>query len=181
MVAAYLKIDQFMSQFVNPKKRSFLLPEGCKDLIDVLNYRDCAKGSGAELGKIILQAFESDEQLRRKLAVTAKTPPFEIFIRAVLFHAQRLHATELVIGIPSAYRDTPIQYKVGDGWYDFAPIPSLIRNEVLAELAHMAHLPDGPFPKQGVVDVPLSGGVRLRWIVSVASADGLCTLARARD
>jgi hypothetical protein len=68
LVAAYLKIDQFMSQFVNPKKRSFLLPEGCKDLIDVLNYRDCAKGSGAELGKIILQAFESDEQLRRKLA-----------------------------------------------------------------------------------------------------------------
>ncbi len=169
-----------MSQFVNPKKRSFLLPDGCKDLIDVLRYPDCAKGSGADLAKLVLQLFESDEQLRRKSAVTAKTPPFEIFIHAILFKAQQDHATELVIGVPSPNGETPIRYKVDGSWYDMAPFPCDVRKELLAELAEMAHLPDGPFPKQGVVDVTLIG-VRLYWIVNLTSADGLCTLLRGQD
>jgi hypothetical protein len=148
-----------VSEFVNPNKRSFLLPDGCKDLIDLWQP---PKNQW-------LPEFKSEDMLRS-------------ILRVVLFKAQDEQATEIVIGVPSASGDLPIRYKVADGWYDIGicPFPSGIREELLAKLVDMAHLPDGPFPKQGVLDITV-GVVRLHWIVSLASAGGLCTLVRVKD
>jgi hypothetical protein len=145
-----------MNPFVNPKKRGVSLPTGCKDLIDLLKRHNEALASPA-LGNVVRQ-----------------------FIHMILFQAHQDQATELVIGVPSPSGDTPIRYKVGDSWYDMYPFPSQIRHDVVAELASMAHLPDGKFPKQGVLSI-LSVGIRLRWVVSLASPDGLCTLVRAQE
>ena len=147
-----------MSQFINPKKRSYLLPDGCKDLIDLWQH---PKNQW-------LPEFKSEDMLRSVL-------------RVIFFKAQDEQAKEIVIGVPSASGDLPIRYKVADSWYDdIGPFPSDIRRELLAELGNMAHLPSGEFRRQGVVDVTIAG-IRLHWIVSLTSPDGLCTLVRAED
>jgi hypothetical protein len=146
-----------VSQFINPKKRSYLLPDGCKDLIDLWQP---PKSKG-------IPNFKVEDMLRS-------------IIHGIVFMAQEEQATELVIGVPSTSGDMPIRYKVENSWHDLVPFPTDIRKELLAGLADMAHLPDGSFPKRGVLDITLAG-VRLHWIVSLASADGLCTLVRVRD
>ena len=112
-----------MNPFVNPNKRSVTLPDGCKDLIDVLNRSESKHG----------------EAVRR-------------FIHLVLFQAQQDGATELVIGVDSA-AGTPIRYKVGGAWYEMSPFPSQVRPGVVSELARMANLPAGHIPGEGVVDL----------------------------
>ena len=57
-----------MNPFVNPNRRSVLLPNGCKDLADVLR----------------LPALETGDRV-------------QIFIRQMLLHAEIVHASEIVI------------------------------------------------------------------------------------
>jgi hypothetical protein len=140
-----------MNPFVNPKKRSISLPSGCKDLLDVLRHRELGDGNA----------------VRR-------------FIHLLLFQAQQDQATELVVGTALPIEDTPVRYKIGDSWYDMSPFPSLIRAEVVAELARMAKLPVGQFPNEGTLDVSF-GNVRLRWIVRITGIDEDCTLVRVQD
>lgn len=140
-----------MNPFINPQKRSVSLPNGCKDLIDVLRRRESGH----------------DSVVRR-------------FIHLVLLQAQQDHATELVIGPAPTSGETPIRYKFEDKWYDLSRFPSHIRRDVLAELARMAKFPVGQLPNEGVLDETF-GNIRLRWVVVMTSADEECTLVRVQD
>jgi type II secretory ATPase GspE/PulE/Tfp pilus assembly ATPase PilB-like protein len=140
-----------MNPFVNPKKRSISLPNGCKDLVDVLK-RSESKHDGA---------------IRR-------------FIHLVLVQAQQDQATELVIGVASPSGGTPIRYKIEDAWYDMSPFPSHVRPDVISELVRMAKFHAGEIPGEGVLD-EICGDVRLRWIIAMTSADGECMLVRVQD
>lgn len=131
-----------MNPFVNPKKRGISLPQGCKDLVDVLQ--------GPE----------------RKREVSIKQ-----FTGMVLLQAQQDRATELVIG-PVGDGGAPIRYKVNAIWYDMPPFPSYIRPGVVAELGRMAELPGGPFPKEGILRLAFDGvDVRWRVRIKDAEGD----------
>ncbi len=96
------------------------------------------------------------------------------FTRLMLFQAQHDQATELTIGLARSGQ-SPIRYKVGGIWYDVSPPPEHIMPNVIAELGRMAGIDDRPYPKEGLIDIPF-GGVRLRWVVRIASADADCVL-----
>ena len=100
--------------------------------------------------------------------------PIQRFTLLVLFQAQQDHATEMTIGSASN-GPSPIRYKVGGTWYDMSPPPAHIMPDVVAELGRLAQFTKRPFPKEGLIDVPCSG-VRLRWIIRMASAEADCIL-----
>jgi len=139
-----------MNPFVNPKQRGISLPKGCKDLVDVL------------------------EGPERKRKVSIKQ-----FTRLLLIQAQQDRATELVIG-RVAGGGAPIRYKVDAIWYDMPPPPSYIRPGVVAELGRMAELPEGPFPKEGILRLAFDG-VDVRWRVRIKDAEGDCELTRTTE
>jgi len=95
--------------------------------------------------------------------------PIKRFTLLVLFQAQQDHATELTIS-PASSGEPAIRYKVEGTWYDFSPPPVHIMPDVVAELGRLAAFSKRPFPKEGLIDVPL-GRVRLRWVIRCASAD----------
>ena len=149
-----------MNPFVNPNTRNVTLPEGCKDLIDVLKQPE----SKSEPGTVALMA-------ESKIA---------LFIQLVLFQAHQDRATELVIGTDVPNAGTPIRCKVEDTWYDMSPFPSHIRPSVIHELAKMAKFPEGQFLGKGLLEVR-SGSVCSKWTVTITSAEGECTLVRVMD
>jgi len=100
--------------------------------------------------------------------------PIQQFTRLVLFQAQQDHATELVVA-PIAGERSPIRYKVEDTWYDMSPPPAHVLPGVVSELGRLAVFTRRPFPKEGLIDIAFSG-VRLRWVVRMASADSDCIL-----
>jgi type II secretory ATPase GspE/PulE/Tfp pilus assembly ATPase PilB-like protein len=100
--------------------------------------------------------------------------PIKRFTLLVLWQAQQDHATELTIGQASSGRPA-IRYKVGGTWYDMSPPPAHIMPDVVAELGRLAAITNRPFPKEGLIDVPF-GGVRLRWVIRMTSADADCVL-----
>jgi len=102
--------------------------------------------------------------------------PIKRFIRLVLLQAQQDHATELTIAPASGARP-PIRYRVGDTWYDLSPPPAHILPDVIAELGRMAEFSKRPFPKEGIIDVPL-GSLRLHWVIRMKSVDAGCILTR---
>lgn len=139
-----------MNPFVNPKKRSILLPAGCKDLIDVLRPPQ-----------------------------RAHSRTIERFICLVLWQAQQDKATTLTIGVAAESGETPIRYKVEGKWYDLAPLPSPHRPRLIAALLRMAQSSAVNFPCEGTLDVDF-GGVRLRWKVKITSAEKECVLVPVR-
>jgi type IV pilus assembly protein PilB len=98
--------------------------------------------------------------------------PIRRFTLLVLFQAQEDRATELVI-TPSI--GGGIRYKVDGTWYDMSPPPSHILPSAVAELGRLAELPEGPFPKEGIIDVAYFG-LRLRWKIHLRSAEAECVL-----
>jgi hypothetical protein len=140
-----------MNPFVNPKKRSVLLPSGCKDLVDALKRSESRHGSA----------------IRR-------------FIHLFLLQAHQDQATELHIGALPVSGFPMIRYKVEGTWYDISTFPSHIRPDVIAELARMAKIPVGLYPMQGVFNVTLRS-FRSRWILAITSADESCMLVRFED
>ncbi len=138
-----------MNPFVNPKKRSVLLPAGCKNLVDVLG----------------------------RPQLTAKNP-IRRFINLVLMQAEHDGATELIIGVaPEGGGDTPIKLKIEGCWHDMSPFPSDIRARVVSELGRMAGLRKGQFPQDGVLTVPLQKAGML-WRIHVASPTAECVLTK---
>jgi hypothetical protein len=111
-----------MNPFVNPNKRSITLPDGCKDLIDVLKH----EGGN----KIIARRF----------------------ICLLLLQADQERATELIIDVESPDGWVCLQYKIKGKWYDLDPFPSHIRPDVIAELVRMSNFPMGQIPGTGVLD-----------------------------
>lgn len=113
-----------MNPFVNPKKRGFALPTGCKDLIDVLNR-----------------------------PIGRSENPFRVFIRLVLMQAHYHGATELVIGKASTH-EAIITERIDQTDYFVSAFPPDVRTNVVNALGEMANLPAGPFPKEGTILVP---------------------------
>lgn len=132
-----------MNPFVNPRKRSISLPEGCKDLVDVLNHP---------------KRYKADA--------------FRRFLWLVLLQAREDCAIELVIRSAEG-KETPINYKIDGTWYAMSRFPSCIRPGVVDELARLANLPEGPFPKEGVLVVD-AGETQLQWKVVVRGAAAAC-------
>ena len=100
--------------------------------------------------------------------------PIKRFTLLVLFQAKQDHATELTIGAATTGRPA-IRYKVAGAWYDMSPPPADIMPAVVAELGRLAAFSNRPFPKEALIDVPF-GGVRLRWVIRMTSADADCVL-----
>jgi type II secretory ATPase GspE/PulE/Tfp pilus assembly ATPase PilB-like protein len=140
-----------MNPFVNPNKRSFTLPKGCKDLADVLKRPE----------------YKRDEAIRR-------------FIFLILLQAQQSQATELIIGAPSAGHDVPIKYRVDDVWFELAPVPSHIWEDIVSELVRMANFHAGQIPGEGLLDERL-GKIKLLWLVTITSSQKECVFLRVED
>ena len=100
--------------------------------------------------------------------------PVKRFTLLLLFQAQQDHATELAIA-PGGGERPAIRYKVGDAWHDLSPPPSHVPPGVVAELGRLASFTRRPFPKEGLIDVHYSG-IRLLWVIRMASADAECIL-----
>lgn len=77
-----------MNPFVNPNKRSVILPEGCKNLVPVPKP----------------QKNKEIKTIRR-------------IIYSLLFQAQRDRASEMIIGVAMPY-ETPVRYNVEGTWHD---------------------------------------------------------------
>lgn len=137
-----------MNPFVNPKKRSITLPNGCKDLADV---------------------FKRSEPKQKKQV--------NQFIRLLLFQAAQDRAAELVISVALPKGGTPIRYKMEDGWHDLEPFPSHIRPAVISELARMVKFPAGQVSGEGVLDLGF-GDRQPKWMVTITSANAECRLVR---
>jgi hypothetical protein len=146
-----------MNPFVDPNKRDFLLPNGYKNLIDVLNQTKPQPGSS--IGSIFA---------------------FQNFLRLILFQAKQDGATEVVIGAIQPKQALPIRYKVKDSWHELAPAPPHLRPGLISEILQMAKMPVGQFPNEGVLDITL-GDVRSKWTVKMTSMDAECTLTRILD
>jgi hypothetical protein len=142
-----------MNPFVNPNKRDFLLPNGCQDLIDVLNLTK---------SEPVISPF-----IFRKL------------IQVILFQALHDEATELVIGVAQP-KALPIKYKVKNSWHDMVPVPPRYRLGIIYEILQMAKMPTGQFPNEGIWDIT-SGSVRSKWKVKMTSMDAECVLVRIFD
>ena len=137
-----------MNPFVNPKKRSILLPSGCKELADVLR----------------LPARETGD-------------PVQIFIREMLLQAEGVRGTEILIDAPMLHDgESTITQRIDGTFYHVSTIPAGFRSSILAELLRMAGLPAAQFPARGVATLHLKRR-QLKWHIVVESADAECHLA----
>ena len=95
--------------------------------------------------------------------------------KQVLLQAQQDHATELVVR-GSLGAGAAVRYKVADTWHDWTgPAPELAP-AIIGEIGKLAAFTKRACPKEGLIDVPYSG-IRLLWVVRMASADGDCILS----
>jgi hypothetical protein len=137
-----------VNPFVNPKKRSILLPSGCKDLADLLR----------------LPARETGD-------------PVPIFIREMLLRAEGVGATEILIDALMLHDgESTIAQRIDGTFYHVSTIPAGFRSNILAELLRMAGLPAAQFPSRGVATLQLKHR-QLKWHIVVESAGGACHLA----
>ena len=136
-----------MNPFVNPKKRSILLPSGCKDLADVLR----------------LPARETGD-------------PVQIFIREMLLQAEGVEATEILIGAPMIHDgECTITQRIDGTLYHVSTVPAGFRSSILAHLLRMAGLPEASFPVHGVPTLQLKRR-HLKWKLRIESADAYCQI-----
>ena len=157
-----------MNPFVNPNKRSVLLPAGCNDLVDILNGPKNRDG---------LQAPTRRQAPPRSDAITSiDKSVVERFVHLILQLAQEDEATTLVIEPISETQGTGIKLLVKDVWYRLTPFPSHIRPAVVAELARMAGLDPEQFPTEDVMFT--TGPNPFKWRVSVEGPAGECVLTR---
>ena len=137
-----------MNPFVNPKKRSILLPSGCKDLADLL-----------------------------RLPTRETGDPVPIFIRETLLQAEGIGATEILIDALMIHDgESTITQRIDGTFYHVSTIPAGFRSSILAELLRMAGLPAAQFPARGVATLRLKHR-QLKWHIVVESAEGECHLA----
>jgi hypothetical protein len=101
------------------------------------------------------------------------------YVELVLSQVQKDGATELVIA-PTKGRTTPIRYKAGGKWFEIAPPPAHVRSGMVAELGRLAKLPAEVFPKEGVIELAVSG-VPSKWKLKAATADAEWVLTPVED
>lgn len=162
-----------MNPFVNPNKRDVSLPDGCKDLIDVIRSSQPQLSEISEIPEGIVKSLlqHAQNQFNDHKILT--------FIVFVLFQTQQDLATELIIG-PAQPKGTPIKYKAGGIWQDMGPLSSDIRHDIISELTRLAKFPAGETVGEGVLDLTISK-MQLKWNVVIASENGECKLTRIED
>lgn len=92
----------------------------------------------------------------------------------ILELAQRDQATELVVRA-SPGSGAPVRYKVAGTWHDWKSPGRELAPGIISEIGKLAAFTRRPFPKEGLIDMRFSG-VRLLWVVRMASADTDCVL-----
>ncbi len=105
--------------------------------------------------------------------------PIKRCVLLVLWQSQQDGASELTIGL-SAAGEPPIKYKVGGRLYEWKSPGANQARDLIAEVERLAGFPEGPFPKEGEIDLTFSD-TRLRWKVRRASAEAACVLTPVRD
>jgi hypothetical protein len=100
--------------------------------------------------------------------------PIKRCTQLILFQAQQDHATELIIR-NSPGSGSAIRYKVAETWHDWKSPSREQAPAIVGEIGRLASFTKRPFPKEGLIDVQYSG-VRLLWVVRMASAEGDCVL-----
>jgi type II secretory ATPase GspE/PulE/Tfp pilus assembly ATPase PilB-like protein len=99
--------------------------------------------------------------------------PVRKYVLLVLWQAEQDQASEIHIGGPVTHEGVPVQYLVDGTWYDITPFPAHIRVQVLRRIFSLGgQSGDACFPWEGQIDQDLGEGTRLRWRVSVDSAQG---------
>jgi hypothetical protein len=98
------------------------------------------------------------------------------FMCLLLFIVQAEGASECVIGAATD-EGTPFKYKVDSAWYEYTPFPTHVRPAVMVELGRLAKMPEGHFPKDGVLFIRRAGA-EVKWRVQVRSEAGDCVLTR---
>src|SRR5262245_15624641 len=136
-----------MNPFVNPKRRSILLPSGCKDLADALR----------------LPARETDD-------------PVQIFIREMLLQAEGVEATEILIAAPTIHDgECTITQRIDGTSYHVSTVPADFRSSILAHLLRMAGLSKPGFPVDAVATLQLKWR-QSKWNLQIDSADADCQI-----
>jgi hypothetical protein len=105
--------------------------------------------------------------------------PIKHCTRLILFQAQQDHASELVVSSSRRFA-TPVRYKLGHTWHDWQSPGPEHAPAIIDEMGRLAAFSKQPFPRKGLIDLQYSG-VRLRWVVRMASADGDCVLTPAEQ
>lgn len=102
--------------------------------------------------------------------------PIKKFVRLVLSQAHKDDATDVVVG-PVDAATLPVRYKVGGTWHDIAPPPARVRAGVIRELERLASLREGPFPKEGKIEITTESGPS-QWDLKAPTAEGEWLLSR---
>ncbi len=92
----------------------------------------------------------------------------------VLWQSQQDEASEVMIG-PSPAAEVAVRYRVGGTWHDWKSPGANMAAPLIGEVERLAAFPEGPFPKEGTVDV-VFGATRLRWRARREKADAACVL-----
>ena len=141
-----------MNPFVNPKKRGFLLPKGCKDLIDVL--QSPAEKAG---------------------------DPILTFTRLMLLQAEGVGATEILIPAPMIHEgECTITQRIGSTFDHVSTVPADVREGVVKLLLQMAGLFQKQFPVAGTAILRLKHRL-LKWNIRIDSAGADCVLTPSDD
>jgi type II secretory ATPase GspE/PulE/Tfp pilus assembly ATPase PilB-like protein len=137
--------------------------------------------AGDEVGSLLVNSYNLEaSQLERDILeeLRPNVDPIRRFVRLVLFGAQRDHATDVVLA-PATDGGTAIRYKIDGTWHDWSPARSVcLWSRVAAEVERLAGFREGPFPKEGTIDLAYSVVIRLRWRIRMTSADAECILTR---
>ncbi len=134
------------------KKRGYLLPEGCKDLVDVLRLPAC-------------EAHDSVQE----------------FIEHMLLKAEGGNAAEILIAAPIlGDGESFIMQRINGTFSPVATIHAAFRSSVLAQLLRMADLPEATFPAHGVVTLRFQQR-QLKWHLHVESAGAECQLTPCHE
>ena len=138
--------------------------------------------AGDEAASLLLNSCKLDaRQLELDILseLNSNEDPIRRFARLVLFGAQRDHATEIIMA-PASDGGTAIRSRIDGTWHDWAPVPEPWPR-VAAELQRLAGLGEGPFPKEGMIDVAYSVAIRLRWRIRMTSGDAACILTPIQE
>jgi type II secretory ATPase GspE/PulE/Tfp pilus assembly ATPase PilB-like protein len=140
-----------MDSFVNLRESGFLLPAGCKDLVDVLRLR---------------------------AARARETPdPVETFVREMLLRGEAVGATEILIDAPMIHDgDCRIAQRINGTLHHVSTIRAGLRGDVVAKLLRMTGLAEPSFPVHGAVVLQLKRR-QLKWKLEMESPAAICQLA----
>lgn len=120
--------------------------------------------------------IEQEADVRsRQLCAEHDEEPIRKLVNLLLEHARKQGAEKLVIAAASG-KQTPVRCKTKTGSHELESFPAVLRPAVVGELARLANLAGGKFPKEGVLDFVTSGASSSKWRLKATSAEAECVL-----